>query len=70
MDITEGQVFRFKASASNSGVTVRDGCRIIPVTRNGKPVMAGDIEVGEEITINRVTGEIKPQPPAQGKESI
>ena len=50
---------KFKASAENTGVTTyNDGLRVVTLSKDGKPVKAGDIVAGEEITFNRKTGEI------------
>lgn len=56
---TKGQSFQFKASKVLSGPVTFNETRIIPLTRDGKPVLAGDIKQGQTITVNIKTGEIE-----------
>jgi hypothetical protein len=41
------EMVEFKASAANSGAITHGYDRVIPLTRDGKPVLAGDIKSGE-----------------------
>ena len=54
---TPGQMFRFKATATNTGPsTIQSGVRILTITRNGKPAQLAQ---GETVLVNRFTGEIE-----------
>ncbi len=53
------EMVEFKASAVNSGAITHTYDRVIPLSRDGKPVLAGDIEQGQTITVDIKTGEIK-----------
>jgi hypothetical protein len=58
-NLIDGMTINFKAAEINNGsLTIHHGQRSIAVTKNGKPLKAGDLQVGEVVTISRDTGEV------------
>jgi hypothetical protein len=59
-------MIKFKAINANTGPLTVNERRVVTLQRNGKPLMAGDLAVGEEVTFDRETGEVL-DPPKESK---